>query len=266
MFGARYGAKGALYTAVYGSSGDDEAPPSQSWTVDGTSGKGVPATAGEWNSVLAAAGVATGGPSALWLLQEASGNPADSVGSFPLTASAGWTYRAAVTGWSRKGLSCLDGGTATLITTDAALPDISTNSQLIFGYISMPAAAPGVVRVLCASGTTMLAHRINTTPRNICVGTGSTTGTVDPTNAVRPAVLKLDRSSNTGVLYTDQEKLSVANVTTMTGKRAGYGGLGANTPAMIVAYGALFVNGAAEIPDAGVKSILQVLGWTIPWS
>lgn len=233
---------------------------------DATSGIYVPITSGEWATVLSVAGISSGGPTSVWSFQEFSGNIADSVGSLTLTASAGWTYQAAVTGWSRKAITCLDGGTATMLNTDASLPDISTQSQLILTYLNMPAAAPGVVRVLLASGTTMLAYRINTTPRNICVGTGSTTGTLDPTNAVRPAVLKLDRSNNTGVLYTDQEKLSVANVTTMTGKRVGWGGLGANTPALGVLYGAVFTLTAGEMNDATVKTLLQTLGWTIPWT
>lgn len=233
---------------------------------DATSNIYCPANAAQWTQTLGVAGITSGNPAGLWLCQEASGTLADSIGALPLTSSGAWTYQSAITGWTRLGLSCLDAGTATLLSTDASLPDISTTSQLIFAYISMPAAAPAVVRVVCASGTTMLAFRINTTPVALCVGTNTGTGAANPTGAVRPVVLKLDRSNNTGVLYTDQEKLTASNVTTMTGKRVGFGGLGANTPAMIVGYGAVFTSTAAQMTDAQVKTLLTTVGWSIPWS
>ena len=64
-------------------------PPAPAWTVDDGSGIGCPANATEWAAVIAAAaltGVVTV-PDALWLCQEASGDLADSIGTYTLTAS-----------------------------------------------------------------------------------------------------------------------------------------------------------------------------------
>src|SRR5262245_47294003 len=107
-YGAKYGGQYDVRRgAVYGPSSKALSAVSR----DATSNILVPANAAEWAQVLASAGISSGGPSALWLFQEASGNPADSVGSFTLTASGTPTYQAAVSGWTRKAITFADAAT-----------------------------------------------------------------------------------------------------------------------------------------------------------
>lgn len=235
-------------------------------TKDATSNVYVPANATEWMTALTAAGISSGGPSALYLLQEASGNPADSIGAFPLTAAGtGLGYQAAVSGWSRKGVSFTDGGTGILSSGSTSLPDVSTTSHLLLAYVSMPAAAPAAQRNLTKVGSTGAQTRINTTPRLVEVAGSTVTGNATPTGAVRPIVVKIDRSASAAVAYSDQEKLS-ASLTGLTGKGLALGNAGFSSAAMTVIYGASFHAAAAELTDSNIKTLLQTLNWSIAWS
>ena len=89
MIGSRIGSKSSFLGSSVGSSADDEGTSGivPTWSLDATSLKGVPASLSEWNQLIAAYGLGIGAPSDLYLLQEASGNAADSIGAIPLTAA-----------------------------------------------------------------------------------------------------------------------------------------------------------------------------------
>jgi hypothetical protein len=66
---------------------------------DATSLRYVPANGSEWAELLSGTGIPN--PAHLYLFQEASGNPADSIDGKALTASGTLAYQQAVAGWSR---------------------------------------------------------------------------------------------------------------------------------------------------------------------
>lgn len=229
---------------------------------DALSGKYVPETLTQWDTVLSVAGITSGGPSSLHLLQEASGNPADSIGSFTLTRTGTVTYQSPVSGWSRLGIAWVDGGNATLLNTDSGLPDVSTTSHMLLGYCLFPGAPPSAQRALGGVGTTMTSARISTTPRTQVVAGATVSGTVDPTNAVRPVIIQVNRTAGAAFVNTDQEEITTANLTGVTGKRIGWGGVGVLTPNMTLMYLVGFHGAAAEMDIAAKRSLLQTLGFS----
>lgn len=233
---------------------------------DGTSSIYCPATAGQWTTTLAAASIASGGPSALHLMQDAAGGPADAIGTFTMTvAGAGRTYQQAVTGWTRLSITHIDNATSNMMNTDALLPDIGTNSCLMLLYGKLD-STPAAQRTMIGMGTTNLSGRMTATPTvNLTNGVTSATGAGNPSSAVRPYVLKMDRTNSLQTLYTDQEKISPAFNGTPTGKRIWLGGVGSGGGPISHLYLATFFNAAAELSDAQVKTLLQTLGFTIAW-
>src|SRR6185436_7096847 len=209
-------------------------------TRDATSSVYVPASAAEWTVTMAVAGIATGNPAALWLCQEASGNLADSIGANTLTvAGASYAYRQATT-------------------------------VLLYGIVTMPAAAPAANRRLAhLDGTTGAIVQFSTTPRLQCVtgGAGGSTvsGTANPVNATRPIIACVNRTANTAKVYSDQEKIA-GTQGTYSGVSIGWGSSSGTTPAMGLLYSAMWTGSAAEMSDAQIKTLLQTLGWTIPWT
>lgn len=255
----------------YTTSDSDTATVEAAVSADATSGILVPANATEWAAVMAAAGIGSGGPSALWLLQEASGNAADSIGSFTLTATAGspaLAYQQTVTGWSRKGIGPSgDNSDGKLSSTSTSLPDLDTSSALLLTYTILE-ATPGASREFtCLAPSFRMAARLTTTPRlqgnnSVNVATGS----ADPTGQVRPYVLQVDLANSVTALYDDAEKVIPTYSTTPSGKRVTLGGLGLNAPQCKHLYAALFIGTAAEMTAAQIKTLLQTLGWTVSWS
>jgi hypothetical protein len=232
-------------------------------TRDAASGKYTPASAAEWAQVMAVAGIASGGPSFLWLCQEASGNLADSIDTGPATVSGTpINYQQAVAGWTRLAVTGGDAGTGLADSSSASLPDPSTQATLVLSY-AIITATPAAIRQIDVIGTANVATvRVNTTPRLQMVSGGSViTGTSDPTGAVRPFVLLDDPTGSRSVGYSDQEKLTATRAAT-TGKRSRM----AFDFAGGFLYRAEFAGSAAQLNDAQVKTLLQTLGWTIPWS
>ncbi len=233
-------------------------------TRDATSSIYCPATAAEWTSFLAVAGDAAGGPSALYLCQEASGNLADSIGSFTLTASGtGITYAQTVSGWSRKGVAFNDGGSGAFTSTDAGLPDLSTESFAALWYWT--ATTPGANRMLTGMGvTTTLSALVQTTAVGRCVsGANVATGVVNEAGLVRPWLLVHNKTGSSDVLYTDAEKVTPTFSTLTTGKTIGFGQFGGtvHAPGSLL-YGVLFRGAAAERTSAKWKALLTTAGFS----
>jgi hypothetical protein len=202
-------------------------------TRDATSNVYSPASAAEWTTTRSVAGITSGNPFSMWLLQEASGALADSIGTAPLTNSGGMAYQQAVTGWTRVSMlaSDLNGAYSLANAADTALPDLSAESSLVLGYLKIT-GAPGSGNV---------------------------------TTAVRPWVLRYDRAASTIALFTDLEKVSIAFANSGSTKRIFYGAGFQNAPGFQILYGAHWKGAAAELSDASVRSLLQALGWTVAW-
>lgn len=232
---------------------------------DATSLIYCPATNGEWTQTMAAAGISSGNPSALWLLQEASGNPADSIGSFTLTATGAPAYQQAQTGWTRKTIVMTDAASQNMANTSASLPDIATTSAALLIYIAYT-GTPAATRNSGTLGTTTSAIGITTTP-NMRVASNANTAsgsTVLGTTTI-PHVLMVNRTSSTVTGYSATEKVTPTFSSGMTGKKVTLGPTSAasNAPPAGFGYAALFTGAAAELTDAQWKALLQVLGWTV---
>lgn len=238
---------------------------------DASSNVYAPASAAQWTQALGVAGITTGNPSGLWLLQEAAGDAADSIGSFTLTGGGGRTYQQAMPGWTRVGVKTTSGGQGNFKSTSASLPDISTTSALLLLYVGTVAAV-ATTRTLAQLGATFdgdTSARLNASEQIILARAGTETpgASVFCDATVRPVVIKVDRTNNASAVYTDQEKIT--GVAAGAGKTVMIGADNAiswDSDALTYMFGALFVAGAAEMTDAKVKTLLQTLGWTIPWS
>lgn len=275
MIGTRTGSKGVVTGSKVGSSTDDESggtvDPLAGVTRDAASGKYFPASAAEWDIVLSVAGVSSGGPSALWLCQEASGNLADTIGAFTLTAGgAAATYQQAITGYTRKGIALADGATSAFTSSSLSLPSLLTQSQLVLAVIRLPVAIPGTGRAFVSvgsTGTRLSAQVLATTGKyraqsaanaadgaaSICDGT------------VHPVVIRHNRTASEADGYTDVEKLQPTFGATTAGQEIKLGNSLLFASASAYLYACSFHLGSAELSDAQVKAILQVLGWTVAW-
>jgi len=265
--GLRSGLRSALRAGLNPS---DSADPLAGVTRDATSGIYAPATAGEWSTAMTVAGIGSGGPSSLYLMQEASGNLVDTIGGITLTATgASLLYQQAVAGWTRDAFTTPDGlGSHQAQNTTTAI-DISTTSALLILYARMPAAAPAAVRRIHRINATGIGTFLSTTPRLQCVtgGAGGSTvsGTSDPTGATRPIVIQADRTNLVARVFSDQEEI-VGTVGTYATIAFGIGSSGGNAADIGYLYGALFSGAAAELSKAQIKTLLQTLGWGVLWS
>lgn len=267
LAGLRSGLRSGLRVGLDPSDGAD---PMAGVSRDATSGVYCPATAGEWTTTRSAAGLPAGNPIALYLLQEASGNAADSIGAFTLTASGTLlAYQQAIAGWARKAITTTAGGTGKLQSVDVALPDISTTSMLLLGYARTTTI--GTTRDVIGAGaaaTRLASQAVATTgqARAICNGTLAT-GAIDSGGVVRPWVSLIDRTGSRSALYTDAEKIVPAFGATAAGQSITLGNFSAGAGTVAYLYLAVFSGAAAELSDAQVKTLLTTLGWAgIPWS
>lgn len=147
------------------------------WSTDATSNWSFPANATEWGNFrthkAALISVIGNNPDALHLMQDASGNPADAIGSFPLTAAGtGLTYANAVAGHSRKAINFLTGDTGVLSSSSASLPDMASDD--ITGIIIALVTTPAATRALMSVGTTLGKLTINSAGKMIVTSNANT--------------------------------------------------------------------------------------------
>lgn len=231
--------------------------------TDATSGKYVPSTAGQFTAL----GLAV--PSHLWLLQEASGNAADTIGSCTLTPANSPLYQQTVTGWTRKGIGFNQTANQRLAAAAGVGPNIGTTSVLWLGYVRVT-SAPAAVRTVIGpniSGTAQCRVDITTTPvARANINSTLATGGSTITSAVRPIAILLDRTNSRAVVYTDQEKVTGTYSALVADGAKGLGSSGGTSFPGECVWMTAWTAGAAELSDAQVKTLLQTLGWTIPWS
>ncbi len=236
------------------------------WSVDATSGKGVPADATEWGDVASAAGIAS--PSALWLCQEPSGDLADSIGGHTLTAGNSPSHAASVSGWSRLAVQ-IGANSGSWFFNTSSLGNVTTTSHLFLAYLKLT-AVPTAARDVMGLGSSVSHRNIQAVAgplyraRRNSDGT-FTDGTQDPgTSAVRPVVLKVDRANSEHKVYTDQEVFSHAWATPSGGAALiNFGGAVTASAGIQILYATCFTGSAAELSDAEVRTLLEALGWTV---
>jgi hypothetical protein len=234
------------------------------FTIDATSAKGVPVDAAEW----AAVGVAA--PASTWLCQEAASPLADSIGAVNLaSAGAGHLYQQAVAGWSRLAVRTVDGTVGQRWINSVGAPNPLTTSVTLLAYVDMPTTSPGLVRDLLGLVNNLNVNLSSTSPARVRINCASVfaSGTGTPQSAVRPVVVVYDRTNSTVKVYTDQEKITgTYNATVSSGTQVYLGGVLAAPPSAGYLYAAEWSGADAEMSDATVKTMLETLGWTIPWS
>jgi hypothetical protein len=246
------------------------------WTVDKYSLIGLPQSAAEWTAVLAAAAISSGGPSSLYLLQEASGNIADSISGLTMTvAGAGLNYQVALPDWHCKALEFTEGGNAVFSSTNAALPDPATTSQARIMYAAMYASASEQNMYLWGTAGFAAIARIaggGGTEWEIADGGVKVTSATSVTGTVRPYVhcRKVPAVSRVDA-YTDNDHIS-GTFGVVTGKKNELG-CEFGTPHFTPFYVVDFFGTPAELVTAQWRTILQLLNWgnvslgavAIPW-
>lgn len=233
----------------------------KSWTIDNRLLVGLPQSASEWNSLLAAAGVASGGPSILYLLQEGSGNIIDAIGGHTGTASGtNLTYQVANQMLDTKGIQ-ISGGTGQFANTDAGLPDPSTTSWARICVAYMQSAA--TTRNCWLMGTAGFAaiSMINGGWR-MSDGGNTTNGAANPQNSVRIFIQKRDKTNAISAAYNDHEKISGTQGTVTGKKETVFTNSGNGTFAYF--YVADFFGAAAEKTDTEWRNIVNAMGWWNP--
>lgn len=164
---------------------------------DATSGWYMPASNSEWTELLIGTGIPN--PSHLYLFQESSGNPADSIGSKALTASGTLSYQQTVTGWARKSIRTTRSATGMMLNNTFGNVNANSYTALLFAFTAT--AGLGLTRTVFRLGTTFdddACIETNTTPR-MQVGEGDGTrsvNSVNPADAVNTWMLRINDTGN----------------------------------------------------------------------
>lgn len=239
-----------------------------SWTVDATSGKGMPRSAKEWETALKSFGLVGMAPQLQWDLTVANGNVTDllQMSGAAATGTAtgtGMTYQSSAAGWSTLGISINDGATAKFATASGTLPNPSVDACAALMYMKLN-ATPAAIRTPLLMGTTTFNARIDVTAPaphfRTDSGVQTAPGTQNPTGGPRPYMIANDPSgSNFGC--TDQEFVAVTRGSP-TGKQFGFG----FTASPNAWYGGLMTvwGPRTKWTQAKARNLLQGLNWTLP--
>lgn len=239
---------------------------------DSTSLKRFPASLTQWqdfNAYHVAIGTANFPnvtPASVWLMQEASGNLADSIGSITLTQTgAGHLYQQTVTGHTRKAVQTVDGTAGQKWTNSTTAPNPNTTDTFVLSSIFVPAASPAANRDLFAEAAA--ADVRFSTAGKIRAGFGASADlTVDARNGVRRIGMKVDNTNSVSAIYTDQEKFIGTYALPASGSLISFGGQTTNASGAQYLYAAQFTGASARLTDANVKALYGALGDTITWS
>lgn len=175
-------------------------------TADATSNVYVPQSAAEWSS-LNSPNVTTW--DALWLLQEASGNFADTIGSFTLTAAGTISYAQSVTGWSTTGFKTTDNTAGQATTSSSSLSDLRTQDVTILLYGILNATPAGNRDIIDTGGSNEFRARVTSTPRlSIVDNSNSAAGSNSPSAVVWPFILAVGNTVSTVQGYGLKDKVA----------------------------------------------------------
>lgn len=260
------------FTIESGTAPDDGPPdvidtPTTAWAVDPASGKACPTNATEWTAFLAAKGLSIAPPAGLWLMQESSGNLADSIGSVSLAPFGSPTpsYRRAVTGWTRSAVATTDGIAAGFLNASApSLPDTSVTSMTVLVFYATESAPAGARSLMFGGSGSVLAYAnvgIDTTRHlSLTVTPNAATGTVDYGATVFPLIMKIDTTHLEQKIVTKQE--TIAPTYAQRSARGIYiGGASAPAPDARFLYMAAWYGTSAEFDDATAKALIAALGF-----
>lgn len=227
-------------------------------------------------------------PFALYRCQEASGDLADSIGSFTLThAGAGIGYQTSVAGYTFKGVLTHDGVSEKFTSVDSGLPDVDTQSFSALAWMLWPATNPGggsarslltigpnfgaqtYVDATSAAGA-LLVGGSGTQGGGFSGHRGDKVGASNPYNAVHPVLLQVERSAGlnttgTFAITTDQEEITdiLTPSGVPTGKKIWIGGDNGNTwlaGGATVMWMALFSGAGAELGATGRGQMITAMG------
>jgi hypothetical protein len=205
-------------------------------------------------------------------MQDASGPVVDTLGGLSLTVGGTPLFQQSATNHTRKAIrSSADGNTASLASTDTALPDIASSSCFAWAVIDMPTAAPAAARNLIELGTnaTRAACQYTTASKVQAVSVANTAnGTAVPTSRVMPIALKVDRAGSAVKVYTDQEVLTPTFDGAMAGKRFNLLAVPTGQASALCGYlyAARWDGANAEaFTDAETKKLFQAHGSTVLW-
>lgn len=272
MIGPRVGSKPGVRSGLaVGVSEDAIAPvnPMAGVMRDATSLKYVPSSSAEWTITRAAAGISSGNPTSLWLMQEASGNLADSIASNTLAATSLAGYQQAVSGWTRGAISMVDASSAGA--SNGSIGDVGTYSALLLLLVAVGPTIGGT-RDICGlgGGGTYRGAQVTTTPRFKAKpndGSASPNGTANPGTTVHPLINRVNLTAGSFSIITDQEIIAQSPYTAPPAPSAALflGSALTTTPDMKLLYGAYFQAAAAELSDAAIRTLLTRLGWAVAW-
>jgi hypothetical protein len=264
LFGACSFSPAALSTEL-DASALDRGSPVITWSVDSVSGIAVPDTQVQWAELLDAANIHTGAPAHVWLLQETSGNLADSIGSAALAPVDQPSWAVSVPGWSRAAVAtnetpANDG----FYTNSTGNLDGTSYAFLVFLVANQPTQSSSLFG-LGQNGDHRFAG-VTTAPAFAANGIGVTTssGSLSPGTSVHPVLLEINNPLHRYVVYTDHERIDgMWKPTTGAGGLAIIGNVTANATAARYLYAALWVGSAAELDDLTVKAMLTTMGWSV---
>jgi len=237
-------------------------------TKDATLGWYFPNSSTEWTNFIARKGLAMSVPDHLWLMQEASGNLADSIGSMTMTANASPAYQQTLTGVSRKGVQFTDNTANQRFGAAASSGDnVSTTSVLYVWFVKAGTASgthiAGAVDTSTFEGLQLATGALRLSVNSV---TATTANTNYPSKALFPLALGNDRANSANALWTDAEKLSVTYFSIAADGIKSIGSPNATGVApLTTVYGFGLVGAHAENQNANLKATLQAMGVTIGW-
>lgn len=235
------------------------------WSIDATSGKGVPVDATEWGDLITANGLTTGVPDHLYLCQDASGDLTDALGGVNITAVGTPLYSQAVSGWSRVGVGWNDAGTARFQrTTTFTAP--SAQAYFFLAYSAMT-GTPAGNRFVLGVGASVSAAMLALTTGKYRTGSGANTATATNTfgTGVRPLALLADSVNNVTIGADDQETMTPTH--TDAGTAGVYVPSSGTTGGGRLVYLAIWRGTKAEaFSRANIKALQEALGWSVAWT
>jgi hypothetical protein len=261
----------ALTGSNFAEADDTETTTVQLVTKDATAGKYFPASTTEWTNFIARKGLSMSVPDSIYLMQEASGNLADSgTAAITLTAAGSISYQQTATGYSRKGWTIAVSGTNGFRAASGVGPSPATTSSLWLLVASVTASAAGSRSIIAGGGaatsTEMTAYVVNTAPPNqrIKCATVTTDGSVDPTTqGFIPYTLQYDRANSVAAMTTPSARITATYNSGVTDGQKGFGAGISSCAGMTAIYGLRWDGAHAEVTDANIKALEQALGWTI---
>lgn len=226
-------------------------------TQDAASGVYVPASASEWTTTMAAAGVATGNPDSLWLMQESSGDLTDTIGSRTLVAHGSPAYSQPISGMTRLGVKPT---TDTFDYFQSTGVDVSASSQMLLMILGPGVLGNGRTIAFMGAGPDWIELKTNSSG-SLSLGDGPNTGAGTGAPASPSIVIvKVDRSRSEAVLYINgDETVKPTWADPSAGDALYIGGVIAAWPDTAVAYAALFTGAAAEMSDADVAALISTM-------